>query len=398
MAVILVVDDNRISRELIHRRLIREGYEVVVAEDGRRALEMLDFHPVEFLLLDLQMPQLTGMEVLVQLRSQRGLLELPVIILSANEELPSKVAAIEAGANDYLCKPVPFALLLAKMRQLLSLRRAPSPAAPTLQELPNSDFVASPGKMLAHYQLHESLGQGGMGEVFRALDTRLLRSVAVKVILAEPEPGVGLQRFLTEARALARVDHPGVVRIYEIGLEPCRFLAMELVEGTSLHEVPPDPRHYLQLLDALEACHLQGVVHRDLKPRNLMLTSDGRLKVMDFGLARAGDQDPLPGDGIYGTPEYLAPEAFDRSLGRVDAQSDLFVVGIMLYQALSGRHPFAAETLSELVNSLLWDTPPPIEGLDPALQEVVDRALLRDKRLRFATAREFYQSLSRCLS
>ncbi len=392
-----MVDDNRISRELMQRRLVREGYQVVVTESGQAALEAVQLHPIEMVLCDLHMPDMSGNEVVQELRRQQDPRALPIMIISSSDDIPSMVRSIDLGANDFLTKPVHFSLLSAKMRQLLSLRPRTLVIDPRNEDLPQLGYDPKSGDRIAHYLLQESLGKGGMGEVFRALDQRLLRQVALKLVRDEPKPGVGLQRFLTEARALARVDHPGVVKIYEIGLEPCRFIAMEEVPGQSLQAVPRRPDLFIELLEALEACHLQGIVHRDLKPRNVMVTPDGHVKLMDFGLARTAEIDPMAGDSIYGTPDYMAPEAFDPSLGRVDAQSDLFAVAIMLYENLSGRHPFPSQSLDELVTALRECCPAPIEGLGAGLEQVFARSLCRPKHQRFATAREFAQALRSAL-
>jgi serine/threonine-protein kinase len=401
--MLLVVDDNRISRELMHRRLIREGHEVVVAECGNSTLESIALHPIELILLDLNMPDMSGLDVLETLRRRFTAIELPIIMISSSDDVPTMVRSIDQGCNDYFTKPVQFDLLFAKIRHLLRLRPRAMVLDPQ-QDIP-LDMPAgyTTGERVAHYWLEGSLGKGGMGEVFRAQDTRLLRQVALKIIADEPKPGQALQRFITEARALARVDHPGVVKIYEIGLQPCRFLAMELIEGRLLSEtlkriadIPSIVRLFIQLLEALEAIHLEGVVHRDLKPHNVMVTLDGTLKIMDFGLARTHELDPMSGDSIYGTPHYMAPEAFNPALGHVDAQSDLFAVAVMLYECLHGDHPFPAKNLGELIMALGNHDPEPLD-VSVELWLAIQRGMRREKKLRFATAREFAQALRQAI-
>ncbi|MBT9587043.1 protein kinase [bacterium] len=401
--MLLVVDDNRISRELMHRRLIREGYEVVVAECGNSTLEAVALHPIDLILLDLNMPDMSGIEVLETLRRRFSAIELPIIMVSSSDDWPTIVKTIDQGCNDYFTKPVQFEILFAKVRHLLRLR--PRTLVLDPQEDIPLDLPAgfTTGERVAHYWLEGSLGKGGMGEVFRAQDTRLLRQVALKLIADEPKPGQALQRFITEARALARVDHPGVVKIYEIGLQPCRFIAMELIEGRLLSEalkriadIPTIVKLFIQLLEALEAIHLEGVVHRDLKPHNVMVTLDGTLKIMDFGLARTHEIDPLNGDSLYGTPHYMAPEAFNPALGHVDAQSDLFAVAVMLYECLHGDHPFPAKNLGELILALGTHDPEPLD-VSVELWLAIQRGMRREKKLRFATAREFAQALRQAI-
>ena len=403
-----MVDDNPISRELLTRRLVREGFSVVNASHGEGALEALELHPVDVMLLDLNLPDISGFEVLSRVRPSKGLLELPILMISAADDVRSIIKAIDRGANDYLTKPVQFGVLFAKLRQHLSLRPQDRVVSvQELEELPSSPELSA-GDRVAHYQLLESIGRGGMGVVFRAMDQRLHREVAIKLITQEPKPGVGLQRFYTEARAGARVDHPNVVKIYEIGLRPCRFLAMELIHGTVLLDalgsasVTEICQLHLQLLDALQAIHLQGVVHRDLKPGNIMVTPEGVLKLMDFGLACTAEEDPIQTNttSLYGTPYYMAPENFDRNLGHIDSQSDLFSVGAILYECLTGERAFERDNLVDLMNAVTREPLPDPRTLNPALSEelveVIWRALDRDKKRRFATAREFSQALRAC--
>lgn len=406
--VVLVVDDNHISRELLTRRLVREGFAVVNANHGLGALEALELHPIDVMLLDLNLPDISGFEVLSRVRSRHSLLELPIFMVSAADDTRSIVRSIKRGANDYFTKPVHFEVLFAKLRQHLDLRpQAKVVNLDELEQLPPGPELG-PGNRLAHYQLLESIGRGGMGEVFRAHDQRLQRDVAIKLITQEPKPGVALQRFYTEARAVARVDHVNVVKIYEIGLKPCRFLAMELIPGTGLSQwigtatVADICRVHLQLLDALQAIHLQGVVHRDLKPSNIMVTPEGVLKVMDFGLARTAEEDPIQANttSLYGTPFYMAPESFDGKLGRIDSQSDLFAVAAILYECLTGEKAFDSDNLVDLINAITREPLPDPRQQRPELSrelvEVIWRGLDRDKKRRFATAREFSQALRSC--
>ncbi len=271
------------------------------------------------------------------------------------------------------------------------------------------------GKSLDHYLVGKLIGAGGMGEVYEAEDLRLGRRVALKVLPASVAGDAErLARFTKEARALAALNHPGIVTIY--GVDECegeRFFTMELVEGRTLSESTPSegiavPRLLeiaIQLADALAAAHEKGLVHRDLKPANVMLTAEGRVKILDFGLARAL---PLPGgesgaltldktaDGaLLGTLPYMAPEQF---AGRsADARSDLYSLGLVLYEMASGRHPFAARTAAALIAAVLHEKPAGLSSLNPAvpseLDRLVARCLEKDPTRRPASASEMRASL-----
>jgi eukaryotic-like serine/threonine-protein kinase len=272
------------------------------------------------------------------------------------------------------------------------------------------------GRTLAHYRITAAIGAGGMGEVYRATDTRLGREVALKVLPAamasDPER---LARFEQEARAVAALNHPHIVTLYSVEqADGINFLTMELVEGDSLavaipeHGLPLDRILGLgtALAEALAAAHDKGIVHRDLKPANVMVTTDGRVKVLDFGLAKdlrpAGITDAtMTAAGhtqagvVMGTPAYMSPEQLG---GRgVDHRTDIFSLGIMLYQMASGRRPFSGESSVELASAILRDAARPLGEARPelpaALAQVVQRCLEKDRERRIQTAREVATAL-----
>lgn len=271
------------------------------------------------------------------------------------------------------------------------------------------------GTTLAHYEIRKRLGRGGMGEVYRALDSRLGREVAIKLIppevAADPER---IARFEREARALAALQHPNIATIYgfEEDASGSRFLVMELVEGETLAErIARGPLELgellpiaIQITDGLAAAHAKAIVHRDLKPANLMVAGDGRVKILDFGLATAtspatesGTNDdatmtlglPLTEIGTaVGTVAYMSPE---QALGRpVDARSDLFSLGAVLYEMATGRRAFNGPTQAAVIDSLLRGEPAPLQfggtPIPASLATITKRLLQRDADLRYASA------------
>jgi len=262
------------------------------------------------------------------------------------------------------------------------------------------------------YEVVRRLGAGSMSEVFEAIDTRAGGRVAVKVLRANrvTNPGA-VERLRREARAAAKVAHPNVIKILEVGeLAPdVPYLALELLHGETLGErithgklpVAAAMRILKAVLEALDAAHVAGVVHRDLKPGNVFLLSDGRIKVLDFGLSQMGGPDGFslsltPHGLVCGTPCYMSPEQA-RGEELIDARSDLFSAGTMTYEMIVGRGPFEAPTPMAVLSRIVTEDPPPpgrlVPGVPPAVDALVMRALAKHREDRFQTAAEMLDAL-----
>jgi serine/threonine-protein kinase len=265
------------------------------------------------------------------------------------------------------------------------------------------DAAGLVGRTLGHHVVLEQIGAGGMGVVYRARDTRLDRVVALKVL---PRGALSdesrRRRLVQEARSASALSHSNIVTVYEIGVDDgVDFIAMEYVAGGTLADrlagapLSPDEvlRLAVQIVGALRAAHAAGIVHRDLKPSNILLTTDGRAKLVDFGLAKlclpaaSGDEtaDKLTAAGaIVGTPAYVSPE--QATGGPVDARSDIFSFGCVLYEMLSGRRAFTGGSAVAIVTAVLRDTPAPLPAAPPTLQRVVARCLRKAAEDRYQTA------------
>ncbi|MFE1286888.1 protein kinase [Streptomyces sp. NPDC058751] len=268
-----------------------------------------------------------------------------------------------------------------------------------------------PGTTLAggRYRIDAKLGSGGMAEVFRAYDTKLARTVALKVMLADLSSDDGYPaRFRREAQAMAAISHPQVVAVHDMGDEPVPYIVMELVEGRSLADLLAARRHLpvtqaldlaSQVLAGLAVAHAQGLVHRDIKPGNVLLATDGTAKVADFGIARAaeGTGTILTRTGLMiGTPHFMSPE---QVLGRsgIDPRSDLYSVGVMLFQMLTGRLPFEADSGYSVGYLHLTAPPPTLASLGiaagPVAEAVLARALAKDPDQRYPDAESMRAAL-----
>ena len=275
-----------------------------------------------------------------------------------------------------------------------------------------------PGQSLLHYRIVDKLGEGGMGEVFRAEDTKLGREVAIKVLPAEmAEDSERLERFGREARSLAALDHPNIVPVHSVEESGGKhLLVMGLIEGSTLDELIPERGMPLEQLldtaipiaDALVAAHAKGITHRDLKPSNVMVGGNGRVRVLDFGLAKLVEEtnDPeltqLPTQAlteqgvVMGTVPYMSPEQVEGK--SVDPRTDIFSIGVLLYEMATGKRPFEGDSQPALMSSILKDTPPPItsrrDELPRHLDRVVQRCLEKDPDQRLQTARDLLNELT----
>ncbi|MBL8179689.1 MAG: protein kinase [Bryobacterales bacterium] len=262
------------------------------------------------------------------------------------------------------------------------------------------------GETLLHYRIVERIGAGGMGVVYKAVDSRLEREAAIKVLADEQSAdAITRQRFLREARSASSLNHPNIVTVYEVNSDRgITFIAMEFISGQTLARRMQEGRlsggeirsYATQLAEGLARAHSQGVVHRDLKPKNLMITADGILKILDFGLARVVETDPsmetvqalTVAGSVMGTPGYMSPE---QSLGDVaDARSDVFSYGVILYEMVTGARPFVGDTVPRILRAVVAEAPRPMEswpaGLPVEWKETIARCLEKEKEKRYATA------------
>ena len=272
------------------------------------------------------------------------------------------------------------------------------------------------GQTLGHYTILARIGSGGMGEVYLAEDRILNRRIALKVLPSELHSDKRRARLEREARALAALNHPNIVTIYSVEDElGVPFITMELVEGATLTNVlPPEglalDRFFdiaIAIADAVAAAHQHGIVHRDLKPGNVMVTADGRVKVLDFGLAKTGGSGLASAAGndptatvtesgvIVGTWSYMSPEQA-RGLP-VDARSDIFALGVVFYEMLTGHRPFTGDTSTEVLSSIIKDAPPAIStiraGIPRELARIVRRCLVKEPSRRSQSALDIRNDL-----
>ncbi len=481
---VLVVDDIEENRDVLRRRLEREGFAVETAPGGLMALAQLASGSFDLVLLDVLMPDMNGYDVLERIKGDPQLRDVPVIMISALDDLASIVRCIELGATDYLPKPFDPVLLRARVGACLEQKRlrdaekdylrevnrvvaaaaaveastytagalaevslrddelgqlarvfdrmatrvqareerfrqqvsdlqgeiAAARGAEPLQDTLDGSALETGQRFADRYEVLATIGEGGMGMVYHARDEELGEEVAIKTLRPElvADPTL-VERFKTETRLARKITHRNVVRTHDFGeWGGVYFLTMEYVEGITVRELI-DQRGRLtapatlaiahQLVASLTAAHDVGVIHRDIKPQNLLLDEEGVLKVMDFGVARLAERPTNITEAglILGTPSYMPPE---QLLGaEVDGRSDLYAVGVVLYECLTGVLPFNAQSQVSLIAKVLSEKPsaPPValhDDIPPAFSSLIMKLLAKSAEDRIQSAPELSAQLT----
>lgn len=313
------------------------------------------------------------------------------------------------AGDDSLRREVESLLAADSAAEEMATAKLPAKVAADLLNQPSARVAA--GQLLNQYKILSPLGAGGMGEVFLAEDTRLHRKVALKLLPAQfaSDPD-RIRRFEQEAHAVSALNHPNIITLFDLGRAgEDYFLATEFIDGQTLRQRLRDGGRLpvsetlditLQICQALAAAHEAGIIHRDIKPENVMLRRDGYVKVLDFGLAKVGEHQPVSNDSsqssltdpgtVMGTASYMSPEQARGQ--RVDVRTDIFSLGIVLYEMIAGRTPFEGANMFEVVGAILGREPAPLRNLNPEapdeLQRIVSQMLRKTPDQRYPSIRE----------
>jgi CheY-like chemotaxis protein/tRNA A-37 threonylcarbamoyl transferase component Bud32 len=416
---VLVVDDEDLYRRALVRQIRARGHTVTEACDGATAVELAAREEFDLVVSDIHMPDMDGVELLRRLHESDA--DLPVVLISGIPDLDAAIRAIGFGAFDYLTKPVDDQKLSTSIARALHEHRKRLDTKRELKEYRSGErgrplrSSLGPGEswsgalLAGRYRVGRLLGSGGMGVVYEAVREDLAHMrVAIKVLHPELSARADLlARFRREAETVAAIDHSNIVKILDFQAaegEPV-FLVMERLDGASLGQTLSSEGRFSanraafvtsQVLSALAAAHRAQVIHRDLKPDNVFLTTIAGLrdivKLLDFGVAKLLDakiEQKLTETGmVLGTPPYMAPEHARGA--RVDARSDVYAAGCVLYESLTGVPPFVADNYNALIFAVLDSRPRPLQELlpdvDANLAAIVAKAMSREPAQRFQSA------------
>jgi len=317
------------------------------------------------------------------------------------------VRFLKAGAGDTVTASGDTEVFLARLTTLMRLSGRDIANVRSKAAL-NSEYTLDVGDVVDHYRLDVVLGIGGMGVVYKATDLNLDRSVALKILPS----GVNLKeslikRFLREGEIMAHLQVPEAVRIYDVGSKPLNYIVMELISGVDLENILLErlfsPKEAVRVVSglakALYKIHEAGVIHRDLKPSNILLDSRGRWRILDFGISKLMDAEltlTRPG-AVMGTPDYMAPEQIDDKAGPIDARTDIYAMGIMMYEMMTGKVPFKETGFVNVLKEIVFGNPislrREIPDIDVNLDKIVRKATSRKQKDRYQNMQEMAQAL-----
>lgn len=386
MSKVLVIDDDQIVLGVVQEILLAAGHQVWVTSDPSEVCELAFKARPEAIVLDVMMPKASGYEVMEMLRMDPRVEDVPVLFLSGLGEASDRVKGLRSGADDYLVKPFEPAELVLRIERLVNWHLASGEWAPAPGV--RDKLKKAEGQRFGRYRVIEKIGQGHMGTVFKGHDPRLQRQVALKTIRLDSTSTDSRRRELLEllrheAVTIAKLSHPNVVAVYDMGeTKDSAYVAMELVDGVSLSDYlaikgPMKPRKIIPLAvgiaRGLALTHARQVIHRDMKPGNVLLGRDGAIKVSDFGLASVVSSLFEDSTELSGTPGYVPPEVLNQRA--YTEKGDLFGLGAVLYESIAGRHPLAGETLRDTILNTLHGRIQPLGERMPDLPKNLDQLI-----------------------
>jgi len=404
---ILIVDDDKDLIFTLKKTLEMHNYLVTATTNSQDALDVVKTSTIDLVISDIVMPGGSGIGLLLAIREAKP--ELPVIILTGQSRINSAIECIRLGAKDFLGKPFTPEKLVKAIKNGLTRN------SESIDKTVKSD---SSGRILGGYKVVRKIGKGNFGNVFLAEKKKgnTVEQYALKILkpatIFEDDVKKYQERFQHEAEAASRVKHPNVVNFVEYGLadnETVPFIVMEYFPGKSLKDFMKqngrlDYRQkiliILQIAEALAAIHAAHICHRDIKPGNVLIDNNQKVKLIDFGTARLPESELTLTSDKLGTPYYLSPEGFISA--KVDRRSDIYSLGVVAYELLLGEKPFVASSVHELSNKVNNEIPKEPKEIasdfPPSLQPIIAKMLKKDKHERYQTVQDVISDINDFLS
>lgn len=400
---LLIADDNPVWRNLISAAVENWGYRIELASDGNEAYELLQSDdPPRLALLDWLMPGMEGVEICRRIKQDPENPFTYIILLTSRDRDEDMIQGLDAGADDYLTKPIVAPLLKSRLTAARRIVEAVPPMKWTKPQIEGFD-------------IDHLIGRGAFATVWKGMHRASGKPAAIKIIRADLATDLVFERFAREIQVMRKMDHPGIATIYASHLErDLAYYAMELIDGESLANYiareSPRATRIIEMMamvcDALQHAHDHGVIHRDVKPSNIMVGPDEQPKLVDFGLSKSMFRTKSPvsvnstHDGaVLGTPLYMSPEQARGDANSVDHRSDLYAVATMLYLFLLREHPHGALSLSreETIDAIANTDPRPATEINPKfnpkLESILSRCLSDDPEERPQSAGQLAQEL-----
>jgi CheY-like chemotaxis protein len=407
MRTVLIIEENQMFQKIYQNLLMGRGFEVHVARSIPECEKKLREITPDLVLVNPILSSGHGVELMEKIRGpNRGHSGIPMMVISSKDDIEIKNHALRLGAVEVMVKHMaPPKVVVKKIEEILKHR----PPAPKHALDPRALKI---GDVLdERYEIIGQLGKGGQGAVFQALDKKLEEEVALKILILNPEIAEELMdSFLREVRLSRKITHPNVIRLYDIGQSGgVHYITMELVRGVDFNQYmfnnwPVDYSQlkviFVKVAAALKAAHAHGIIHRDIKPQNILISDSGVIKVADFGIASvAGAMLKNTDELSVGTPDYMAPELATSDFDSVDHRIDVYSLGIVMYEAFTGVLPFEGENLMEKIQLHQIGKPQLPKSMNPAfpvdLERVIMMCMDRDPRKRFMDMEEVLVALKR---